>query len=115
MTQTMTVPHPIPEALAEMIAKRFRVLGDSNRLRLLDALRDGPLSVGGLTEATDCTQQNVSKHLGILHEAHLVKRERIGTQALYSIADPAVFELCEHVCGGLRRNVDDLSELLPGG
>ena len=115
MTQKMMVPHPIPEALAEMIARRFRVLGDPTRLRILDTLRDGALSVGELADSTGCSQQNVSKHLGVLHDATLVARERIGTQARYSIADPAVFELCEHVCGGLRRNLDDLDQLLPGG
>ena len=38
-----------------------------------------------------------------------------GNRVLYSIADPAVFELCEHVCGGLRRQVEGLDALIPGG
>jgi hypothetical protein len=38
-----------------------------------------------------------------------------GTSSVYSITDPAVFELCEHVCGGLRRQVSELDELLQGG
>ena len=114
MRQALEVPHPIPDQLAEMIARRFRVLGDANRLRLLDSLRDGPLTVGQLVEATSLSQQNVSKHLGVLHDANLVKRERAGTQVLCTIADPAVFELCEHVCGGLRREADELSRVLEG-
>ena len=97
-----------------MIASRFRVLGDPNRLKLLDSLRNGPKTVGELTVATGLGQQNVSKHLGVLHTAFLVSRERSGTRVLYSIADPAVFELCEHVCGGLRREIDDLDRALEG-
>ena len=115
MKTKLEVPHPIPDVLAEMIARRFRVLGDANRLRLLDCLRDGPMTVGELTEATGLSQQNVSKHLGILHEASLLSREREGTQVRCSIADPAVFELCEHVCGGLRRQIDDLDSALSAG
>jgi len=114
MSQTAEVPHPIPDQLAEMIARRFRVLGDPNRLRLLDCLRDGPASVGRLAEMTALSQQNVSKHLGVLCDANLVNRERSGTQVLCSIADPAVFELCDHVCGGLRRELDELGRALEG-
>ena len=97
-----------------MIADRFRVLGDPTRIRLLDALRDGPLSVRELQEATDHSQQNVSKHLRVLLAAGLVGRAREGTSARYSIADAGVFELCEHVCGGLRRHVDHLDALVQG-
>jgi hypothetical protein len=34
---------------------------------------------------------------------------------VYSIADESVFELCEQVCGGLRRQLSDLDALLQGG
>ena len=108
------VPHPIPEPLAAMIAERFRMLGDPTRIRLLDALRDGPLTVRELQEATGHSQQNVSKHLRMLFAAGLVDRERDGTSARYSVADEGVFELCEHVCGGLRRRVDHLNALVQG-
>ena len=108
------VPHPIPEPLAGLIAERFRVLGDPTRIRLLDALRDGPLSVRELQSTTGHSQQTVSKHLRVLLTAGLVGRERDGTAARYSIADAGVFELCEHVCGGLRRHVDHLDALVQG-
>ena len=108
------VPHPIPASLAEMIAERFRVLGDPTRIRLIDALRDGPLSVRELQEATGHSQQNVSKHLRMLFAAGMIDRARAGTSARYSIADEGVFELCEHVCGGLRRRVDQLDAVVPG-
>ncbi len=35
----MTLPHPLPEPLAELIARRFRVIGEPMRIRLLDRLR----------------------------------------------------------------------------
>ena len=111
----MDVPHPLPAPLAEVIAERFRLLGEPMRIRLLDALREGPATVLGLQEATGASQQNVSKHLGMLLRSGLVSRSKEGNFSLYAIADESVFELCEHVCGGLRRQVDELDAVLPGG
>jgi DNA-binding transcriptional ArsR family regulator len=115
MTPPATIPHPLPEALVELIAKRFRVIGDPLRIRLLDHLRDGPATVGELTDAVRATQQNASKHLGVLHEAGIVGREKDGNRVRYFIADQTVFALCELVCGGLRDQVAELDQLLSGG
>ena len=102
----------LPEPLIDLVAQRFRVLGEPMRLRLLDRLRAGAATVGELQEAVGASQQNVSKHLGILHSAGMVRREKRGTSVVYAISDPAVFELCEQVCGGVRRQVGALAELV---
>ena len=106
------VPHPLPEPLIDLIAGRFRVLAEPMRIKLLDELRDGPLSVGELQERVGASQQNVSKHLGVLLNARIVSRSKHGTSARYEIADPSVFELCDLVCGGLRRQVAGLAAVL---
>ncbi len=85
------------------------------RIKLLDRLRDGEATVGELQEALDASQQNVSKHLGVLLQAGLVSRTKRGTSACYAIADEQVFELCELVCGGLRRQLSELNEALGAG
>jgi DNA-binding transcriptional ArsR family regulator len=105
--------HP-PSAgrLVELIAQRFRVLSEPTRIKLLDLLRDGPATVAELTQASGSSQQNVSKHLGILHQASIVSRQKRGTSVQYAIADESVFELCEHVCGGLRRQLAELGSVL---
>jgi len=99
----------------ELIAARFRVLGEPMRIRLLDALREAPATVQELQQATGASQQNVSKHLALLLRSGLVSRSKEGNFSLYAIADEAVFELCEQVCGGLRRQLDELDALLPAG
>jgi DNA-binding transcriptional ArsR family regulator len=104
----------VPEPLAELIAQRFRVLADPTRIRLLDQLREGPATVGELRERTGASQQNVSKHLGVLLGAGIVSRSKRGTYSVYEIADEGVFALCEQVCGGLRRQVAELDALLAG-
>jgi DNA-binding transcriptional ArsR family regulator len=114
MAITAAIPHPLPPALVERIAERFRILGEPMRIRLLDVLRDGEATVGQLQEATGASQQNVSKHLGVLARAGIVARRKQGNFAVYSITDPVVFSLCEEVCGGMRRELDDLDSLLQG-
>ncbi len=106
------MPHPLPDPLIDLIAQRFRVLGEPMRIKLLDRLREGDATVGELQQAVGASQQNVSKHLGILLSAGMVSRAKDGNHARYSIADPAVFKLCDQVCGGVRRQLATLEEML---
>ena len=99
----------------ELIAARFRVLAEPMRIKLLDRLRAGDATVQQLQDALGASQQNVSKHLGVLLGAGMVARTKRGTSSLYSIADPGVFELCEQVCGGVRRQVAELDAILQAG
>jgi DNA-binding transcriptional ArsR family regulator len=108
----MPLAHPLPDPVVELIAKRFRVLGDPMRIRLLERLRGGEATVGELTQATGSSQQNVSKHLGLLLEAGMVARRKQGTTSVYRVADETVFALCEQVCGSLERRHDELTGLL---
>src|ERR671936_805761 len=87
MAKSAAVSHPLPEPLIELVAQRFRVLGEPMRIKLLDRLRDGDATVGELQEALGASQQNVSKHLGILHAAGMVARTKDGNHARYSISD----------------------------
>ncbi|MEJ7894771.1 MAG: metalloregulator ArsR/SmtB family transcription factor [Solirubrobacteraceae bacterium] len=106
------LPHPVPVELAEVIAQRFRVIGDPTRIRVLDALRQGELSVGQLAELLGTSQQNASKHLGTLLQAGIVARRKVGTTAFYAIADESVFALCEQICGALQEQLEELSALI---
>jgi DNA-binding transcriptional ArsR family regulator len=110
----MPIPHPLPDPLVELVAQRFRVIGEPMRIRLLDRLREGEQSVGELVDAIGSTQQNVSKHLGVLHGAGILRRRKDGNRVVYAIADQSVFDLCETVCGGLAQQVAELAQLLEG-
>lgn len=115
MTNSSPVPLGLPQPLIELVAARFRVLGEPMRIRLLDRLRDGEASVNDLHASLGGTQQNVSKHLGVLLQAGLVTRTKQGTSARYAIADESVFALCDQVCGGLRRQVAQLDAIVHQG
>ena len=112
MISSSPVPHQLPEPLIELVAQRFRVLGEPMRIKLLDRLREGDATVSDLQDALGASQQNVSKHLAILHAAGMVSRTKQGNSALYSISDPSVFELCDQVCGGVRRQLQELEQIL---
>ena len=112
VAKTAAIPHPLPEPLIELVAQRFRVLGEPMRIKLLDRLREGDATVGELQEALGASQQNVSKHLGVLHAAGMVSRAKDGTHIRYSISDPSVFDLCDQVCGGVRRQLQELEAIL---
>jgi DNA-binding transcriptional ArsR family regulator len=94
-----------PEAL-ELVAARFRAMGEPLRLRILQVLEQSERSVSGLADSVGSTQPNVSKHLKVLQEAGLLKRRTQGNSAFYSIDDPMVFELCEMVCSRLRDRLE---------
>ena len=108
----MALASPISADLAELIAARLRVIGDPVRIRILDQLRQGELTVGELTERLGTSQQNASKHLGVLLQAGIVGRRKVGTSAFYRVTDDSVYALCEQVCGGLQNQLAGLSAVV---
>ena len=71
----MAHPRLTPD-LTKIVAERFRALGDPVRLQLMQVLRDGEQTVGGIVEETGLGTANVSKHLQLLHAAGFVMRDR---------------------------------------
>ena len=110
----MALPHPLPDELVELIARRFRVIGEPMRIRLLDRLREGEATVNELSEALGASQQNVSKHLALLAEVGILGRRKAGTHVYYRIVDEGVFALCEQICGAVQEQLRALSELVEG-
>jgi ArsR family transcriptional regulator len=98
-------PSLVSDEALELVARRFAVLGEPMRLRLLRALFDGEKPVNALVAITGGTQANISRHLQTLTAAGLLARRKEGLQVFYSIADPSIFKLCELVCGSLEKQL----------
>lgn len=96
----------LSEAQLEAMARRFRALGVPSRLRVLDALMAGPLSMGALEEATQLTQSNLSRQVTELEQAGCVVRDRKGREVQVRISDPSLKRLCEIVCGAIERRAE---------
>jgi ArsR family transcriptional regulator len=108
----MALSHPLPEDLAELIARRFRALAEPMRVRLLDLLRDGEAGVNELAARLAASQQNVSKHLAVLADVGVVGRRKDGTHVYYRIVDEGVLGLCEQVCGSMQTQFAALTALV---
>jgi len=108
----MALQHPLSDEVVELIARRLRVIADPTRIKLLDRLRATEATVQELTDAVGSTQQNVSKHLGVLADAGIVARRRQGSFMRYRVIDESVYRLCEEICGSVARQLDDLQALL---
>jgi DNA-binding transcriptional ArsR family regulator len=99
----------------EMVARRFAVLAEPMRLRLIQTLFAGEQSVNALVVATGGTQANISRHLQTLTQAHLLSRRKEGLQVFYAVADPSIFRLCELVCGCLEKELTRQAEAFGAG
>ena len=88
----------LSKAMTVLVARRFRLLGEPMRLRILEVLKDGEKPVNDIVELLESSQPNISKHLKALCQDGLLDRRREGQNICYSIADPMVFKLCELVC-----------------
>ncbi len=110
----MALPHPLPDDLVELIARRFRVIGEPMRIRLLDRLRVDEATVSDLAEALGASQQNISKHLAVLADVGIVGRRKDGNHVYYRIVDASVFALCDQVCGSVQEQLRALNELVAG-
>jgi len=102
-----------PQAM-ELVAARFRAMGEPLRLRILQQLETGERSVSALAATIGSTQPNVSKHLKVLQDAGLVQRRQQANNAYYSIADAMVFELCDMICTRLRDRLEAQVSALNG-
>mgnify|MGYP000887165650 CR=1 FL=1 len=103
MPATAPSMHELPDPALDEVASFFQALAEPNRLRLLNLLRSGEQRVGDLAEQTGMTTANVSRHLSLLQQRGLVRRESRGTSAYYCVADVGIYQLCDLVCGTVAR------------
>ena len=111
-----TQTFPWNARMIDSVARRFRVLGEPQRLRILQMLEKAPKNVNDVAQGLGASQPNVSRHLQALFEAGLITRRRSGTSTVYSVSDPLVFRLCGLVCDSLvERARADLEEIAMAG
>lgn len=85
----------------QYMATYFRALSEPMRLRILNALRFGPVNVGDMAAQVQSSQANISRHLAHLAQQGFVLRKSQGNNVYYEVANPAVYELCDIVCSQL--------------
>jgi DNA-binding transcriptional ArsR family regulator len=94
----------------------FRTLADSTRRAIFERLcREGEQTVGALTAGAGVSQPAVSKHLGVLKQAGLVRDRHEGRQTHYSAQLGALAPLIDwtrEMAGFWERRFDQLEDLL---
>lgn len=81
----------------------FHALGDENRLRLIEVLRDGEQCVCDLAGALGASQPLLSFHLKTLKDAGLVTDRREGRWVYYTL-NADTFEELAHLVGEMKRS-----------
>jgi len=93
-------------------ADLFRVLGHPARVRLLQILRDGELSVGALQGALALDSSGTSQHLSALRKQGLVASRKEGTSVYYRVKDPRTLELLDLAKGIIASTLEENMALL---
>ncbi|SEQ48838.1 Helix-turn-helix domain-containing protein [Virgibacillus subterraneus] len=77
----------------QYMEKIMSALAESNRLNIIELLRDGPLTVGEVAEQLQLRQPQVSKHLRVLSDAGLVEVEPIANRRIYKLRPQPLMKL----------------------
>ena len=75
----------------------FRALADGTRRRILELLRESPLTSGQIADRFDSSWPTISRHLAVLRDAGLVITERNGQEILYELNTSVFQELVQHL------------------
>ena len=100
---------PELDRLFEVVSGYFGLLSEPTRLKILNAICDGELSVSEIVERVESTQTNVSRHLNLMYGKGVLKRRREGPMTFYSIADPNIVTLCRTACVQMASQFDEKS------
>jgi ArsR family transcriptional regulator len=104
----LTIGRPISEAKADL----FRALAHPARIRALEVLSEGELSVGAVPSMVGIESSYLSQQLGILRRSGLVTARKDGSQVFYSVADSQLIELLGVAKRVLIRSLSNTEDLL---
>ncbi len=92
------------EEIMEKMASVLKIAADATRLKILYALLQGPKCVCDIQDLIGASQSLVSHQLKVLRDNNLVRCEKQGNKALYTLSDNHVVALLsivhEHVMEG---------------
>lgn len=94
-----------PKKTFLLLAETFQALGDSSRVQIVWALSQGELCVNDIANILGMSQPQVSHHLRMLRNLHLVKVRKDGRTSYYSLDD-------EHIDCILRSGIEHVDDLL---
>jgi ArsR family transcriptional regulator len=100
------------DVLRRFKAGIFKVLAHPTRIHVIETLRLGELSVGAILERVKVEPANLSQHLSVLRQSHLVVTRKKGNQVLYSLRDPLLIEVLDAMRNYFQKHFEDSIEML---
>ncbi len=94
--------------LSQVTAEFFKSLAHPLRIRILESLRGGEISVNDLSARLEVEQSTLSQQLAVLRKANIVVGRKEGLSVFYSVSDPAIFRLLEEARNLFKGHFADL-------
>lgn len=108
------------QQLSEFKADFFKALAHPLRISILDALRDGELTVNEISQRFDVEQANASQQLAVLRNRNIVVTRKEGASVYYSVSDKSIFKLLDaakeifnHHLVGVRSMLEEIQAVAP--
>ena len=108
------------QQLSEFKADFFKALAHPLRISILDALRDGELTVNEISQRFEVEQANASQQLAVLRNRNIVVARKEGANVYYSVSDKSIFKLLDaakeifnHHLVGVRSMLEEIHAVAP--
>jgi len=83
------------QRLSNFKAEFFKALAHPLRISILDALREGELTVNEISQRFDVEPANASQQLAVLRNRNMVITRKDGANVYYSVSDKTLFKLLD--------------------
>ena len=98
--------------ISQFKAEFFKALAHPLRIRILDELRKGEVSVNDLGSRLDVEQSNLSQQLAVLRNRNILAARKDGQNVYYSVRDPQLFDLLDVAKKIFNNHLIDVKDLL---
>lgn len=100
------------DALRQFKAGIFKILAHPTRIHIIELLSSDEASVGAILERVKVGPANLSQHLSVLRQSHLVVTRKNGNQVIYSLRDPLLAQLLNAMRKYFQNHFDDSIDML---
>lgn len=93
-------------------AEFFRTLGHPVRVRVLELLKEGEMTVGDLQNELGLDSSGASQHLSVMRRQGILAARKEGTSVHYSVRDPRIFQMLESARQVIGSHLEEVNALL---
>ena len=102
----MTVQLPDNRTL-EFKARIFKVIGDQNRVKILEILRNGEICQCEIIPLIGQSQPAISRHLKLLEDSGLITSYKDATRMFYNVVDKHIYDILDAIDDDMKKIISD--------